>query len=301
MNIEQVIVIINILEVIFPSNDSELSFLIPHGVDESNAKNKRVEMLLVILRSQIHLVDVERKSESVNEMHCQPHHVVRTTVGHPLVVDQLLDHLGVKDVQLLCVLKDFHYVHFTVVMNLIVLLPVNMLIHDEEASGTQKVDGVIDRLDLRNILIFNKVAIHLLRFSFVKCFLRKNLLELVSQQEKRAVIWLDRLCVIRVSRWPLVKVKLNVKNFWVKKVGHFDSFAQYHSHILLKNEAWDKIILEFNNVVNTVVNCLNLIIFESVVDSIGVVEKHCFVFFRNFVFEDDWIFLVEPLAIIFVQ
>ena len=53
-------------------------------------------MLLIILWSQVHLVDVERKSECVNEMHCQSHHVVRATIGHPLVVNQLLDHLSVK-------------------------------------------------------------------------------------------------------------------------------------------------------------------------------------------------------------
>ena len=100
-------------------------------------------MLLVILWSQVHLVHIERKSKSVNKMHCQPHHVVRATIGHPLVVDQLLNDLAVKDVQLLCVLKDFHNVHFTVIMNLIVLLPMNMLIHDKEASRAHKVDGVL--------------------------------------------------------------------------------------------------------------------------------------------------------------
>ena len=40
-------------------------------------------------------------------------------------------------------------------MNLIVLLPVDMLIHDKEASWAQKVDGVSYRFYFRFILMLN--------------------------------------------------------------------------------------------------------------------------------------------------
>ena len=86
-------------------------------------------------------------------MHCQPHHVVRTTISNPLILDDLLNNIGVKHFQLLSFFENLHDIDVIVVLDLFVPFHMDMLIHDVVPSLSQEIDGILYLLHYLSVFL----------------------------------------------------------------------------------------------------------------------------------------------------
>ena len=71
---------------------------------------------------------------------------------------------------------------------------------------------------------------------------------------------------------------------------HLDSLLDKHGQLLGEKIAGHKIILVLDNILDQLINCMNLVIFQGILDSVRVVVAAT-VFFQHFVFVNDWVFL----------
>lgn len=61
--------------------------------------------------------------------------------------------------------------------------------------------------------------------------------------------------------WPVIKVKIHTENFTRQQMLHVNIFWKKDGQVFQKQETWDIVVLELNNVLDKVFDSLDLIIF----------------------------------------
>ena len=131
-------------------------------------------------------------------------------------------------------------------------------------------------------------------------WLCENLLVSVPDVENGAIEGFDDPFSVPVSHRPLVVVQFIFEDIALKQARKTHSSQDKHSEILLEQVAADKIILKLNNVLNEVLHGPNLVVFQCIVHSCGVVKAHS-VLLRHFIFEDDGEFRRKVFTVLVTQ
>ena len=100
---------------------------------------------------------------------------------------------------------------------------------------------------------------------------------------------------IRMVRWPLVIVKLYLENiaFIANKFADVDSFFHHGWQVVTEQITCHIIVLVLTDIINHKVYRLNLVIFQSVVNSRVIEKAFVVVFLRYFCSVNYWIQWVE--------
>lgn len=106
---------------------------------------------MIILVHQIHLIDIDSQREGINEVHCQPHHMVSSPIAHPFVLNDVLDCFSIEDFQFFSIFEDVHKRYFFVEDVCLGTFAVVMPVHDVEPCLSQEVYRVLYLLDLGSV------------------------------------------------------------------------------------------------------------------------------------------------------
>lgn len=89
---------------------------------------------------------------------------------------------------------------------------------------------------------------------------------LVSHVEETLVVWSDALSGITILSWPLIIVKLELKNLGLEQCLHANSLVDELYQVVVEQVGVGVVVLVLNDVVNHEVNCSDLIVLKGLVN-----------------------------------
>ena len=108
------------------------------------------------------------------------------------------------------------------------------------------------------------------------------------------------LFLVNMVSWPSIEIKLQVEDVRFKNALDFDIFLNQDLQILEEQEAGYIVVLILDNVINDDVDCPNLIVLKSNINTIGVEEART-IFLLKLVLVDDREFFIEVLSVVRAQ
>jgi hypothetical protein len=200
-------------------------------------------------------------------MHGHSQEVMFSAVHGPLILDDMLDGLCIKHLQLLRLGKQRHHTD----------MGVNFLgrqsrvlatLLDVHSTLQHQINGVPYFLNFRVIDFHQPIRLHFQLFDAFEVLLRKHLCVFLAEVEEATVIRLDRSLVVVVGLWPLVEVKRHGENLGVAQLMDIDSLLKDHRYVFDEKIAGDEVILELYDVFNKNADCLDLIVFQGNINGI---------------------------------
>lgn len=112
-----------------------------------------------------------------------------------------------------------------------------------------------------------------------------------------SIVWSNVIFIICVILWPKLVIKLVNKNITSKKFSNMNSFRKQFGEVLFEKEWWGVVVLEFDDILNHVMDCLNLIVLQSSVNGWSIEKLVRIVLLGYLVSVEHWKFFSKVLFV----
>lgn len=165
----------------------------------------------------------------------------------PLELDELLNRLGLEDLEFIRVDTKLHNGNLFVIIGLfLATIVINVVLHVLGKTRKQ-IDGVLDLVNLPFLAILIK-GVFIIHFSDVAedrvvCFLQPDI-------ENRAVVGHGDLIFVEVGAGPLIEIESIVEHLRVKETHHVDALFKQENEVLVEQVRRVEVVLVISDVVD---------------------------------------------------